>query len=71
MPTQRVDSKRPLFIFIFLLVTIIALLLLGGVNGMMDESGSVIMIHWNWSQLLIGLAIGVLIGLLMRRRNDK
>jgi hypothetical protein len=72
MSTKRVTTNRTVYFVIVLLAAIIAFLLLGGgpwVKGMMHEGGSVNMANWNWTQILIGMGIGFLLGLLVGRRK--
>ncbi len=38
-------------------------------QGMMQGNGTTTMNGWNWSQLLIGVGIGILIGFLIFRKK--
>lgn len=72
MSTKRITTNRTVYIVISLLVVIVAFLLLGGgpwVKGMMHEGGSVNMASWNWTQILISIGIGFLLGLVVGRRK--
>ncbi len=70
MSTKRVATNRTAFILIALLVIIVAFVLLGGgpwIKGMMHGGTSMNMTHWNWTQILISLGIGFVLGLLAGR----
>ena len=72
MSTKRITTNRTVYVVIVLMAVIIAFLLLGGgpwVKGMMHEGGSVNMANWNWTQIIIGIVVGFLLGLLVGRRK--
>ena len=72
MTSKRITTNRTAFFFIALLVIIVAFLLLGGgpwIKGLTHGSGSVDMANWNWTQILISIAIGFVLGLLAGRRK--
>jgi len=72
MSTKRITTNRTVYFFIALLVIIIAFLLLGGgpwIKEMTHGSSSVNMANWNWTQILISLGIGFVLGLLAGRRK--
>lgn len=70
MNTRRSSALNTSVIYIIALVVIIvAFLLLGGASwarGMMHEHS---MYGWNWTQILISLGIGFLLGVLVGRRR--
>jgi hypothetical protein len=73
MSTRRVVTLSSTALYIIAAVIIIvAFLLLGGgawVSGMAHSGGSMGTIHLNWVQILIGLAIGFILGYLASRRR--
>jgi sterol desaturase/sphingolipid hydroxylase (fatty acid hydroxylase superfamily) len=72
MSTKRITANRTVYIFIAILVIIIAFLLLGGgpwIKGIMNQGSSVNMAHWNWTQILISIGIGFILGLVVGRRR--
>jgi len=72
MTSKRITTNRTAFLLIALVVIIGAFLLLGGgpwLKGMTHEGRSVNMANLNWAQILIGLVIGFVIGLLAGRRK--
>ena len=73
MNTRRSSALNTRVIYIVALVVIIvAFLLLGGASwarGMMHEHHPMSMYGWNWTQILISLGIGFLIGVLVARRR--
>jgi hypothetical protein len=72
MTTKRITANRTTFLVIALLVIVVAFLLLGGgpwIKGMMHGSSSINMANWNWTQILIGLGLGFLLGLVVGRRK--
>jgi hypothetical protein len=72
MSTRRITSNTTALYLIALVVIIAAFLLLGGgpwVRGMMHGSRSMGIAYWNWTQILISLALGIIIGLLVSRRK--
>jgi hypothetical protein len=72
MSTRKISVNTRVLYFIGLIVIIVAFLQLGGgpwVRGMMHGSGSMSMAGLNWVQILISLAIGILIGWAISRRN--
>jgi hypothetical protein len=72
MGTRRITSNRTAFVFIALLVIIVAFLLLGGgpwMKGMMHSGRSIEMVNWNWTQIIISLGLGFVLGLVVGRRK--
>lgn len=72
MSTRRISANTKVLYFIGLIVVIVVFLQLGGgswVKGMMHGSSSMSMAGWNWVQILLSLAIGILIGWAVSRRN--
>lgn len=69
---RRVSKNQTLVYVIAIAVIVIAFLLLGGgdwMNGMMHHGRSSNMNHWNWTQILISMAIGFVIGLFVAKRK--
>jgi hypothetical protein len=69
----RTTNTTAIYLIAFVVI-IVAFLLLGGgtwLRGMVHMHGarSNVMAGWNWAQILIGLAIGFLLGLLVARRK--
>jgi hypothetical protein len=72
MTSKRITTNRTTFFLIALLVIIVAFLLLGGapwIRGMMHEGNSMHMANWNWTQILISIGIGFVLGLIAGRRK--
>jgi len=72
MTTKRVTTNRTAIFLIALVVIIVAFLLLGGgpwIKGMMHEGHSMNMVHLNWTQILISVGIGFLLGLVVGKRK--
>ena len=72
MSTRRITTNRTVFFVIALIVVILAFLLLGGgpwMKGMMNGGSSVNVVNWNWTQILISLGIGFLLGLVVGKRK--
>jgi hypothetical protein len=72
MTSKRSTTNRTTFIVIALVVIIVAFLLLGGVpwmKGLTHGSGPMETSNWNWTQILISMGIGFVIGLLVGKRN--
>jgi len=73
MRTRRmVTSNKTAFYLIAILVIIVAFLLLGGgpwIKGLMHGNNSMSMAHLNWTQILISLGLGFLLGLIVSRRK--
>jgi hypothetical protein len=72
MTTKRVTTNRTVYVIIAIAVVIIAFLLLGGgpwIKGITQGGGSMHMANWNWAQILVGLVIGFVLGLLAGRRK--
>jgi hypothetical protein len=73
MSTRRTTtiSTNALYLIAGVII-ILAFLLLGGghwVRGMMHENRYIGVDYWNWTQILISLAIGFILGLLVARRK--
>lgn len=65
----KVIKNQTTIYVIAIAVIIVAFLLLGGgdwINGRMNHSH---MSHWNWTQIIISMAIGFVIGLLAAKRK--
>lgn len=65
----KLFKKQTTVYVIAIAIIIVAFLLLGGgdwINGRMNHSN---MNHWNWTQILISMAIGFVIGLLAAKRK--
>jgi uncharacterized protein YneF (UPF0154 family) len=65
-------ANNTTFYIIVIAIIIIAFLLLGGghwINGMMYENRSIRMANWNWTQILISMGIGILIGWFVAKRR--
>ncbi|RPH29203.1 MAG: hypothetical protein EHM93_17545 [Bacteroidales bacterium] len=65
-------SNNTLMYIIVIAVIIIAFLLLGGsqwMNGMMHRGRPMIIANWNWTQILISVGIGFLLGWFVARRR--
>jgi hypothetical protein len=73
MSTRKfVKSNRTAMYLIAVVVIIVAFLLLGGgpwMSGMIHSGRSMGSVHMNWIQILIGLVIGFLLGLLASGRK--
>jgi len=73
MRTRRmVTSNKTAFYLIATLVIIVSFLLLGGgpwIKGLMHGNNSMSMAHLNWTQILISLGLGFLLGLVVSRRK--
>ena len=80
MSAKRFKSSNSAAIYVIIIVVIIvAFLLLGGgawTRGMMHSGGlmrngcpSLNIANWNWVTILISLGVGVLIGVLLKRRK--
>jgi hypothetical protein len=72
MTTKRITANRTAYYLIALLVIVIAFLLLGGgpwLRGIMHEVSSINMANLNWTQVIISLIIGFVLGLLAGRRK--
>ena len=72
MSTKRITTNRTAYFLIALLVIIVAFLLLGGgpwIKGMMHEGRSMNVANWNWTQILISVGIGFVLGLVVGRRK--
>jgi len=73
MSTSRIVRTSSTAVYIIALVAIIVIfLLLGGgpwIKEIMHGSLSLDMANWNWIQILIGVAIGFVLGLLLARRK--
>jgi len=57
---------------IAIVVIVVAFLLLGGgscARGMMNGNGSIGLANLNWTQILISLGLGFLLGLLVSKRR--
>jgi hypothetical protein len=69
--TTRATNRTAIYL-IAVLIIVVAFFLLGGgtwMTGMMHGNRSLGMANWNWSQILISLTIGFLVGLLVSRRK--
>ncbi|HLO59795.1 MAG TPA: hypothetical protein VK179_13690 [Bacteroidales bacterium] len=72
MTTKRISTNRTAVFVIAILVIVIAFLLLGGgqwIKEMTRGVDSINMNHWNWTQILIGAAIGFFLGFISGRRK--
>jgi len=72
MSTRRISSYTPVLYFIAGIVIVVAFLQLGGgpwVRGMMYGNHSMGMANWNWVQILVSLAIGMVLGWAISRRS--
>lgn len=72
MTSRRITTNRTTYFLVALAVIIAAFLLLGGgpwVRGMMHGGSSMHLANLNWTQILIGLGLGFVIGLLVGRRK--
>ncbi|HAF27881.1 MAG TPA: hypothetical protein DCG75_02435 [Bacteroidales bacterium] len=66
---RRISKNQTLVYVIAIAVIVVAFLLLGGghwMNGMSYRSN---MNHWNWTQIIISMAIGFVIGLFVAKRK--
>jgi H+/Cl- antiporter ClcA len=73
MSTRRIRTiNTTALYFIALVVIVVAFLLLGGgpwMTGMIHGNRSIGMSNWNWTQILISLALGFLLGWIFNRRK--
>jgi hypothetical protein len=72
MSTKKIEVTNKALYFIAFLVIIVAFLLLGGgpwARGMMHGSRYMSMGYWNWTQILISLGLGFVLGFLVARRK--
>lgn len=72
MSTKKIAVTNKALYFIAFLVIIVAFLLLGGgpwARGVMHGNRYMSMSYWNWTQILISLGLGFVIGLLVARRK--
>lgn len=72
MTSKRSATNRTTFLVIALVVVIVAFLLLGGVpwiKGITHGNAPMETSNWNWTQILISMGIGFIIGLLVGKRN--
>jgi H+/Cl- antiporter ClcA len=72
MTTRRITSVNTTAVYLIMaLVVVVAFFLLGGaawLKGLSHgNSMSMGMAGWNWTQILIGLAIGFVLGLLVSK----
>jgi len=70
MSTRRVSANTTVLYFIGVVVIVVAFLQLGGgawVKGILHGNQS--MASWNWVQILVSLAIGLVIGWGIARRR--
>jgi hypothetical protein len=71
MSARRITTNTTVLYIIAIVIIIVAFLLLGGgpwLKGIMHGSRSIGMVHLNWAQILISLAIGFLLGMLAGRK---
>jgi len=72
MTTRRGRSSNTTIYIVALIAIVIAFLLLGGapwVRGLIHGDSSISFYRWNWTQILISLGIGFLLGYLVARRT--
>jgi hypothetical protein len=72
MRTRIISTNKTVYYIIALLVIVIAFLLLGGgpwIKGLAHQHGSTGMATLRWGQILIGIVIGFLIGLIFSKRR--
>jgi hypothetical protein len=73
MSTRRIlTTNTAILYFVISVVIIVAFLLLGGgtwMKGMMHGSSSISIVNWNWTQILISLVLGFLLGLVVAKRR--
>jgi hypothetical protein len=71
MSTRRIAISQTAIYVIAVVVIIVAFLLLGGGTWLKGSvhGGNINSVHLNWAQILIGLAIGFVVGLLAGRRR--
>jgi TRAP-type C4-dicarboxylate transport system permease small subunit len=73
MSIKRIKSANTTVLyFIISVVIILAFILLGGgtwIKVMMHGSSSMSIGYWSWTQIMISLVIGFLLGLLVARRK--
>jgi len=72
MTTRRIRSSNTALYLIVLVAIIIIFILLGGVSwtrGLMHGNMSISFYSWNWTEILISIAIGFLLGYLVARRK--
>ncbi len=68
----KISKKQTRVYLIAIAVIVIAFLLLGGgdwLNGTTYHARSSYMSHWNWTQIIISMAIGFVIGLFVAKRK--
>ena len=72
MTTRHIRASNQTAIYLIaVIVIIIAFLMLGGgpwVRGMIHGNMGVNFYNWNWTQILISLGLGFLLGWLVARR---
>lgn len=64
-----VKKQTIVYVIAIAIIVIIIILFAGGMNGMMNHGNSSFMNHWNWTQILVSMAIGFVIGLLVSKRK--
>jgi hypothetical protein len=72
MNTRRITTNSTALYLIAFIVIIVAFFLLGGgpwMKEMMHGGRSINMSNLNWTQIIISLGIGFLLGLLVSRRR--
>jgi uncharacterized protein YneF (UPF0154 family) len=72
MSSKGITLTNNTLYIIAIVVIIVAFLLLGGgqwINGLMHKSRTIGIANLNWLQILIGLAVGFILGVLFTRRS--
>ncbi|MFO7656184.1 MAG: hypothetical protein R6W78_03890 [Bacteroidales bacterium] len=72
MTSKRLTSNTTVFYFLAVVVIVVAFLLLGGwpwLKSLSHGGRSMNMANLNWLQIIIGLGIGFVLGLLAGRRK--
>jgi hypothetical protein len=69
---RKISKKQTRVYLIAIAVIVIAFLLLGGrhwLNGTTYHARTPYMSHWNWTQIMISMTIGFVIGLFAAKRK--